>query len=99
MEQEPGQHQQRGTNLEDAAVARAFQVDGRDDPDDREAEEERRRTGQNGLGLLPERHATGAAKPTVAESQPAMKPKAGPYIRVRKLYSPLERGNIVASSA
>ena len=42
--------------------------------------------------------ATGAAKPTVAESRPAMKSKAGPYIRVRKLYSPLERGNIVAIS-
>ncbi|PXW55894.1 hypothetical protein BY998_11715 [Methylobacterium sp. B4] len=43
--------------------------------------------------------ATGAAKPTVAESHPAMNPTAGPYRRVRKLYSPLDRGNIVASSA
>src|SRR5882724_9087682 len=38
--------------------------------------------------------ATGAAKPTVADTQPATKPKAGWKARPRKLYSPLERGNI-----
>ena len=43
--------------------------------------------------------ATGAAKPTVADTQPAMKPTAGWNARVRKLYSPLDRGNMVPSSA
>ena len=42
--------------------------------------------------------ATGAAKPTVAETHPATKPKAGWNALLRKLYSPLERGNIAPSS-
>src|SRR6202012_1892641 len=42
--------------------------------------------------------ATGAAKPTVADTQPARNPNAGWKARVRKLYSPLERGNIAPSS-
>ena len=42
--------------------------------------------------------ATGAAKPTVADTQPARNPKAGWKARLRKLYSPLERGNIAPSS-
>ncbi len=43
--------------------------------------------------------ATGAEKPTVAESQPARKPTGAPKECVRKLYSPLDRGNMAASSA
>ena len=42
--------------------------------------------------------AIGAAKPTVADIQPAMNPMAGRKARDRKLYSPPERGKAAASS-
>lgn len=42
--------------------------------------------------------AIGAAKPAVADSQPAMKPTAGCRVRERKWYSPPERGRAAASS-
>src|ERR1043166_6219699 len=42
--------------------------------------------------------ATGAENPTVADTQPARNPKAGCQARLRRLYSPLERGNMAPSS-
>src|ERR1700732_1742402 len=42
--------------------------------------------------------ATGAAKPTVADSHPARKPTAGWYVWRKRLYTPLERGNMEVSS-
>ena len=43
--------------------------------------------------------AVGAAKPMVAETQPATNPTPGWYISERKLYSPPDRGSDAPSSA
>src|SRR3990172_6001226 len=43
--------------------------------------------------------ATGPEKPATKETQPLMKPQAGPHASRRYTYSPPERGKLIPSSA